>query len=199
MSPFLVLLPAVLALLTERASAQQMAVICTGLAGCGQGIENTLYTNILPMLASIGIQLAAGGAVIFIMFAGVQMLLSYGDSSKALQARKGILLALGGLALSITSASIISFVSTENYGQANQTNFLFGGGGLLDSVVRITIFLFNVGFLIMAILGGYSMMLAAGSAEEFKKGGNILKWAIVGAVIVNLAKAIVQAFLQLNL
>ncbi len=186
-------------LLPERASAQAMAVICTGLAGCGQGAENTLVTHLLPLAVSLGIQIAAGGCVVLIMFAGVQMLISNGDEAKAQAGRKNILIALGGLGVAITSASAVSFVTTENFGQANQVDFLFGGGGLLDSVVRLTVFLFNVGFAIIALLAGFRMAMASGDAGEFKKGGTVLKWAVIGAVVVNLARAIVLAFLQIGL
>jgi hypothetical protein len=189
-------------LLPAAARAQgvpAMQVICTGLAGCPEGPENALFNNVLPIAIQVMIQLAAGGAVIFIIINGAKMLLSYGDDSKAQAARKGVLQALGGLGLALVSATIVSFVTTENYGQNNPQDFLFGSGGLLDATVRISVLLFNVGFTVMAILGGYRMMTASGAPDEFKKGGTILKWAVVGAVVVNLARALVLAFLQLRL
>ncbi len=176
-----------------------MDVICTGLPGCGQGPENTLLTRVLPAAVFIMIQLVAGGSVVFIMINGVKMLLSAGDDGKAQAARKGIMSAIGGLGLAIVSATAVSFITTENYGQANPQNFLFGPGGVLDSVVRLILTLFNVGFVIMVLYAGFKMALASGSGDEFKKGGQIIRWAIVGAVVVNLARAIVQAFLTLDL
>ena len=187
------------ALVPTPVAAQAMEVICVGLPGCGQGPENTLLTRVLPAVVFIMIQLVAGGSVIFIMISGVKMLLSAGDDGKAQAARKGVISAVGGLGLAIVSATAVSFITTENFGQANPQNFLFGPGGLLDSVVRLILTLFNVGFVIMVLYAGIKMALASGASDEFKKGGQIIRWAIVGAVVVNLARAIVQAFLALNL
>jgi hypothetical protein len=181
--------------LPATVNAQAMPVICTGLAGCGQGPENTLFHNVLPAAIALMIQAVAGASVVFILVNGVKMLISAGDDSKAGAARKGVMAALGGLGVAILSATAVSFLSTENYGQANPTNFLFGAGGLLDSVVRIILVLFNAGFVIMIIYAGITMALASGNADGFKKGGQIIKWALAGALTVNLARALVQAFL----
>ncbi len=51
----------------------------------------------------------------------------------------------------------------------------------------------------MILWAGLKMALASGAADEFKKGGQIIRWAIIGAVVVNLARAIVLAFLALDL
>ena len=188
-----------LALVPVPAFAQAMEVICNGLPGCGAGPENTLITRVLPAATFLMIQLVAGASVVFVMIGGVRMLLSAGDDGKAQAGRKQVISAVAGLGLAIVSATAVSFVTTENYGQANPQNFLFGAGGLLDSVVRLILTLFNVGFVIMVLYAGLKMALASGASDEFKKGGQIIRWAIVGAVVVNLARAIVQAFLALDL
>jgi hypothetical protein len=176
----------------------EMPVICTGLAGCGQGIENTIFNNVLPAAVVLILQLAAGGALIFIVIAGVRMLLAYGDDSKAGEAKLLVFYALGGLALVLLSANIVSYVTTENFVQANPENFIFGPGGLLESVIRIVLILFNAGFVVMIVLAGVKMLMASGAEDEFKKAGAIIKWAIIGAIVVNMARALVQAFLNLN-
>ncbi len=177
----------------------EISVVCTGLAGCGAPPSNVLLTNLLPAAVMIMVQLAAGGSVVFIVIAGVRFLLSNGDEGQVTSAKKGIMYGLGGLGLTIVSATLVSFVTTENYGQANPQNFLFGSGGLMQSVINIVITLSNVGFAVVVIAAGIRMVLASGKADEFKKGGQVIKWAIVGAVVINLARAIVQAFLNLNL
>ena len=107
-----------------------------------------------------------------------------------------LLLTIAALAVpaAVLAASIVTFVTTENYG--------FVGGNVVTvmaSVVRIILTLFNVGFAIVIILAGLRMILAHGNADEFKKGGTMIKWAIIGGVVVNLSKAAIQAFLALNL
>lgn len=196
------LLSAVLAavgLALAPAASAQVQVVCTGLAGCGAAPGNVIMTNLLPAAVDIMIQLAAGGSVVFIVIAGVKFLTSYGDEGKVSAAKKGILYGLGGLGMAITSASLVSFVTSENYGQSNPANFLFGTQGLLQSVINITITLSNVAFAIVVILAGIRMVTSAGDTAEFKKGGQVIKWAIVGAVVINLSRAIVQAFINVHL
>lgn len=173
-------------------------VVCGNLPGCGQGIENVLFTGTLPVVVSLMIQLAAGGAVIAIVVAGSELLLT-GSEEGATTARKAVLYALGGLGLAIAAAPIVSFVSTENYGQVNPQNFLFGPGGLLTSIIRIILVLFNTAFVIVIIFTGFQMVLAGGQSDKFKTASTRIKWAIIGAVLVNLARAIVQATLNLEL
>lgn len=166
-------------------------LLCPGLFGCGLGPQNLILTNALPTAALILVQIAAGGAVIAITIAGVQMGISYGDESKITNARKAILYALGGLGIALSAVPIVSFVTSENYG-------LDIGGDIITvmaSMIRIILTLFNVGFCIVVILAGLRMMNSQGNADEFKKGAEMIKWAIIGGVIVNLAKAGVQAFL----
>lgn len=169
-------------------------LICNGLFGCGAPPSNVLLESALPIVATLLMQLAAGGAVLAVVVAGVQMATSYGDEGKITNARKAILFALGGFGLVLSSASIVAFVTTENYG--------FDGGNVVTvmaSAVRIILTLFNVGFAIVIILAGLRMITAQGNADEFKKGGAMIKWAIIGSVVVNIAKAGIQAFLILNL
>ena len=174
-------------------------VLCKGLTGCPDGRENTLFNNILPRAAEFGIKLAAGGAVVMIVIGGVRMLLSNGDEGKVGAAKKSIYMAFGGLALTLTSATIVGYVITENYGQNDPAGFVFGEGGLLASTVRLVLVLFNVAFVIVVMIAGLRMVLAAGEAGEFKKGGEVIKWAIVGAIVVNLARIVVGMFLNLDL
>lgn len=173
-------------------------IICNQLFGCGKPPEDVILTSTLPLVGSVMVQLAAGGAVLAIVIAGVMMTLSAGDDGKITSARKAIMFALGGLALALTATSLVSFVTTENYGQADP-DLLFGAGGVFSSVLRIILILFNVGFVIVVIIGGIHMITSMGSAEGFKKGGSMIKWAVIGALIVNLARAVVQAFLALQL
>lgn len=174
-------------------------IICDGLFGCGRPPENVIFNSTLPTAAAILIQLAAAGTVLAVVIGGVQMVVSYGDEGKITSARKAILFALGGLALAISAAPIVSFVVTEDYGQGGGTDLLFGPTGVMASAIRIIMILFNVAFALVAIIAGIRMIIAGGNADEFKKAGNMIKWAVIGGVIVNLARVGVQALLMLNL
>ncbi len=177
-------------------------ILCTNLYGCGSPPENVILSAALPTAGAILIQLAAGGAVLAIVISGVQMVVSYGDEGKVGNARFAILYALGGLGLALGAAPIVSFVTSEDYGQdvgGAGGDLLFSSGGVLASVIRIIMLLFNVAFCIVIILAGLRMIITGGNADEYKKGGQMIKWAVVGGVVVNLARSLVHAFLNLNL
>lgn len=175
-------------------------LLCNGLFGCGRPPENVLLGFTLPTAAGILIQLAAGGAIIAVVVAGVQMGVSYGEEGAITNARKAILFALGGLALALSAQPIVAFVTTENYGQlSGGSDLLFGPGGAFASAIRIIMTLFNVGFVLLVIIAGLRMINSRGNMDEFKKGGEMIKWAVIGGVIVNLSRAVVQALLALNL
>jgi hypothetical protein len=173
-------------------------LICTGLFGCGQGPDDVIMNSAIPVVGTLLVQIAAGGAVLAVVYGGIKMALSGGDEGKVSSARKGIMYALGGLALVVTATSLVSFVTTENYGQADP-DLLFGSGGLLSSALRIALILFNAGFVVIVIIAGINMVIAAGSPDKFKNAANMIKWAVIGAIIVNIARAGIQAFLALQL
>ncbi len=173
-------------------------ILCTGLFGCNTNTwqaENILVQSTLPTVGMVLIQLAAGGTVLAIVIAGVQMVTSYGDDGKITSARKAILYALGGLALAFAATPIVSFVSTEDF----STGFQGGIAGVMATIIRIIMVLFNVAFALVVILAGLRMITSQGNADEYKKGFNVIKWAIIGGLVVNLARATVQALLVINL
>lgn len=173
-------------------------VVCTGLAGCGGAlVSNVLFWSTLPLVIEVLANIAGGLAVIFIGVSGLQMVLAYGDEGKISTARWGVLYALLGLCLAIASTAIVSFVSTEDYGQSNTGDLLLGG--VLPAAMRILITIFNVIFVITIMFSGYRITLGGGKAEELSKGLTVIRWAIAGAVIVNVAHAAVKAVLNIGL
>ncbi len=168
-------------------------IICNGIFGCGQGYNDVLFNNTLPLIGTLLIQIAGGGAVIAIVIAGTKMLLSQGDEGKVSSAKQGIMYALGGLALAMTAASLVSFVTTENYWTDPTVP------GILTSIIRIILTLFNLGFALVVIFAGIRMVISQGASDEFSKAGKAIQWAIIGAITVNLAKVIIQAFLNIGL
>jgi hypothetical protein len=193
---FLLIGTVLVLVLVQHGHAQQLPVVnCNGLPGCGAPPSDVLFQNALTTAVIVLVNASAGAAVLFVVISGLQMLLAFGDSGKISKARKGILYALGGLGLSLVAASLVQVVSSEVLVQA-------GGDVLTDfmaSVVRIILTLFNVIFIIVAIGAGIRMVIAQGKSDEFQAGISMIKWAIIGAIIVNVSRAIVLAFLNLNL
>jgi len=174
-------------LLTERAYAiAELPITCTGLVGCGQGAENILVEGI-PHVALILLQVAAGGSVLAIVWAGFQMVFSWGDTGKIAQARMAILYSLLGLGISVLSQFIISSVISENIVTSDPTNIHLS---IIGGIIRYLRNILNAALAIAVVFGAVRMVLAQGKQDEFTKGRVAVTWAIIGAVIVNFAAAI---------
>ncbi len=161
--------------------------------GCGGGPSNVVLTALKGDggIASVMLQVAAGLAVLYIIWSGFQMVISMGDEGKLTQHKWGIAYALIGLSVAILSQFAVSVVGTQNYGQ-------LGGSGPLYIVVlaqaaSILRTLLNAVFLLILILIGLKMLYAQGKADEFNTAKKMLTWALVGAVLVNLSAALVIA------
>lgn len=169
-------------------------VPCAGLAGCDRppfdGVSAVLF-----FLAARLLEATTAFSVLYVVWAGVRMLLANGDEGVETKARWGIAYALGGMALSLAAGTIVSLVTSETFFGGG--DILVGNGSLVATAIRLVIILFNSAFAVVIVIAGVRMLLAAGNSGEFGKGVTILRMAIVGAIIVNLAKVIVQTFLSL--
>jgi type IV secretory pathway VirB2 component (pilin) len=175
----------------------QPSVICTGLPGCGGApVFDVLFASTLPAAIQLLINIAAAAAVIFIVVAGGQLMFATGDEAQVTQGRWAILYALLGLGLALGSQSLVEFVATEYWGQL-APDFLFGG--VLPSVVRVALLLFNATFMLVIMFAGIRMALTSGKPDEFQKALSTIKWSVGGAITVNGARALVQALLLLGL
>lgn len=71
--------------------------------------NETTITEVLQIVFGI----AGGVAMLIIIIAGIQFMLSRGDPEKAATARRAIIYAGVGLVLAVTAFSIVSFVVTS--------------------------------------------------------------------------------------
>lgn len=165
---------------------------CTGLVGCGQGAANIIMNNATPF-ADLMLQVATGLSVLFIVWAGFNMIIAMGDDSKISQFKWGILYSMLGLGIALVSQVLVSFVSTHDYNLDSTVLPV----GLIGAAVSILLNLMNVAFVCVIILGGVRMVYAQGKSDEFNKGKSTIVWAIGGAVVINIANALVQAFIGL--
>lgn len=162
-----------------------------GLPSCG-GAGNILAENLAPAIAVFIIQLAVALSLIYILFAGLQLVLNNGDEGKVGKARMSILFSLGGLSLALISQTIYSFVATTNFGN-DPTDALFGGVLQVATTVMVTVF--NPIFLIVMVIAAIRMVLDRGKDEEFRKAKTMIIWAMGGAIVMNVAYALVKAVL----
>lgn len=165
---------------------------CDGLVGCGGGASHVLLEN-AGLFADLLLQIAAGLTVLFIVWSGFNMIIAFGDESKTSQFKNGVINALGGLGIVIVAQVLTSFVGTQDYNLGATVLPV----GLIGAAVEILITLMNVAFVIAIILGGLRMVYAQGKSDEYNKGKQTVTWCVVGAIIINVANALVQAFVSL--
>jgi len=163
-----------------------LPIHCDGLVGCGDQPANLFLTGI-PKVAMYVLQIAAGVSVVSIVWAGIQMGISWGDSGKIDQAKNAILYAIFGLGLSVLSQFIISSVVSQYVPTQDPTmlhiNILRGIANYLRNLVNAVLGL-------AVVMGAIRMVMAQGRQDEFAKGRTTIVWAVIGAVVVNFAVAI---------
>ena len=161
--------------------------------GCGGGTPSTLIGTSasvfdLSALITLLLKIAAGLSVAAIVWAGMRMLISFGDDSKIAQGKWGIMWSLIGLSIAIISQQVVSFVATQSYTQ--------GGGDLPLQIIAASVTILrnilNPLFLVLAVVAGIRMVYAQGKSDEFNKGRTMITWMIVGAIVINLAHALVK-------
>lgn len=176
-------------------------VPCVGLAGCpgrvGNEVKNVLFTSTIPVIIGQLLNVATAAAVLFIVVAGGQMLIAQGDEAQTTNAKKGIAAAMGGLAAALAAKTVVAAVAHPFQFTAGSGDLIYGR--FIPSLVGLILVILNVGFLIVIMIAGFRMVIAGGSEEEFKKSKEIVKWAIIGAIVINGARALIQAVLNLNL
>ncbi len=170
---------------------------CTSdLFGCGGGAKNVIMSALIGPngIAVMLLQISAGLAVLFIIWAGFQMVISMGEEGKLTQYKWGMAYALIGLSVSILAQFVISTVGTQNYGQVGAvTNLPLN---LLASGAKILRIMLNAAFVIILVIAALKMLYAQGKADDYNTGKKMLTWAIVGAVLVNLSAALVTVVIQ---
>lgn len=182
------LLQLIAGIVVEKAHAiASLPIQCEGLVGCGGQPANLFLTGI-PKIAIFILQIAAGLSVLSIMWAGFQMVLSWGDTGKISQAKNAILFSLLGLGVSVLSQFIISSVVSALPSIPDNAPTIH-----LDIMYAIARYLRNILNAAMAlaiVIGAVRMVMAQGKQDDFAKGRTMVVWAIIGALVVNFAAAI---------
>lgn len=167
---------------------------CGDLPGCGAGASNVIQNN-APKVAGLGVAIAAGCSVLFIAWAGLKMVLARGEESQIGEQKQAIFYALVGLAVAFLAQGIVSIIGTQDYGQMQGPGNL--PANIIASGVNIILTVFNVLFVLVVIYAGIRMVYAQGKSDEFNTGRKMITWSIIGAIVTNLANALVQAFVAI--
>lgn len=168
--------------------------ICNPLIyGCGGAAANVLSANAPEFLLWM-LHIAAAICLAVIVWSGFGMFLSLGDEGHISKNRMNVLWALIGLVLVLSAQVIVGAVGTTNFGQTTGEPLLLLAGVFRVFIASIRMIL-NITFVIVAVIAGIRMVYAQGKQDEFTKGKTMLIGAISGALIVNLATALIRAVL----
>ena len=164
---------------------------CRLIGGCV--CRNDVF-NAIPLIVDTLVAVAAGVSIMFIIVGAYQLLISAGEEGAIGKGKMSIIFALVGLGITMVSQTIVAFAIAQFGGLQTSGDPIFAFMGL---AVRAMTGTFNAVFVIMMIFGGFKMAFARGNADEFSKARGILIWACVGAICVNVARALVNAVMNL--
>lgn len=167
---------------------------CTflGAARCGTSTAG-IIALVNTAIVSIATFLAIGGgalAVLYTVIGGSQMLLSFGDEGRFTRGRTSVIWALVGFGLVLGSQMIVNFI-------AGQANLAMSAPApllkIMEVIVTSVLGLLNVAFVIIIMAAGVRAIIGRGKQEEFTQAKHAIGFAIAGALIVNLARALATA------
>lgn len=161
----------------------------------GCTIVNT-GANLVPPVAQLLVYTAASVCILFIVYGGAQMILSFGDDGKVTQGRMSVIYAMVGFGLSLGAQTIISFFAARSSNASTRANPIVS---LIEEAVDVMIELFNVAFIIMVIVAGYRLVFGRGEGDQLEAAKRMLIWGIIGALLVNLGRVLTNIILSLGL
>lgn len=179
--------------LIPHALAAPPPVVCTGLPGCGGGSPGQ---DIIAKAAAVVLQflftLVGAGSVAMVVWGGFEMVLSAGDEGRATKGKESIIHALIGLAIATCAGSIVTTAADKLSAGS------FDPAGILATIVQIMLNIFNACVAIVVIIGAIRMAMAGGKSDQFQKGVSAIKWALIGAMCANAAKAAAELIFSMT-
>lgn len=149
------------------------------------------------------LRLAGLLAVIFVIFSGVKFILSNGSPDEAAKARTSGINALVGLAITMVSITLVSFLGNQvggpntggNVGKLNLHTLPFPtgveSGSLVQTVLGIAFGIIGALSFLIIVIAGMRYMLAQGDPNSTVQAKNTIIYALVGLVIAITAESIV--------
>lgn len=135
----------------------------------------------------------AGISGIVLVLQGINYSLSSGDTEKVNKARRGIIYALIGIAVSVTAWSLLDFAIDNVIGDISSTT---ASESSLNSVFAGVIsFIMLIGAIIsvnIAVVGGIKFITATGNPEENKKARNTIIYALIGVLVIALSNSVLS-------
>ncbi|MBM3227823.1 hypothetical protein FJZ27_03105 [Candidatus Peribacteria bacterium] len=166
---------------------------CTYIGGrhCGvsaASVEADVNASIVKIVEFLAAG-AGGLVVLYTVVGGLQMLYSFGDEGKFARGQTSVRWALIGFALVLGSQMIVNFIYDRARVAVGATPLL----SLMTSIVDTITNLMTVIFVIVAMAAGVKAIIGQGKQEEFTAAKRAIGFAIAGAFVINLARALSKA------
>lgn len=169
-------------------------VYCGNLPGCGVGADGEYLSDVFLLLLAALPQYIYIIATIFVMVGGARMILSAGRDDWVTKGKDTIFWALLAVGITVFATQIVSMV------QAVAMSRVPGGDFALSVANTVGSLLFDLLYLTLlciALYSGMILVISQGQEDSVTKAKTGLFWAAVGAIVINLAERLVNAFATL--
>ncbi len=160
---------------------------------------------LLVALALIDDMLRVAGllAVAFMIFAGIQFIMSNGDPQAAAKARTGAFNALIGLAIAMVSISFVAYLGNQASGGTGGSSVVgldfsilpnpagVDNGNIIQTVLGIVFAVMGALSFMIIVIGGFRYVLSQGDPSAVTGAKNMIIYALVGLVLAIAAQSIV--------
>ncbi len=166
---------------------------CGGLPGCGPGWTEHFSSVLILAFGLLPAYIYLLGGL-FIMIGGGYILLSAGNDEHVTKGKNTIIWTVIGLFVADFAQILVGLVRTEVETRLPNTDLVTSG---VNTLIGNIVDLLYIALIGVAVYCGMRMVLARGKEDEFGKARMGLFYAALGAVVINLAEQIVNAFISL--
>lgn len=162
---------------------------CSGIPNCDINFASNSLTGFIYPIAHELLRVASGLAIVGVAVGGAYYLMNLGNEATATKGKTAVTGALVGLVIAITSQSIVSFFVDRAGLITPDAPHISALSVMVGSVVNVL----NIGFVLSMLYFGFILVLGRGQSSELDTAKKGLAWSVAGAVLINLAYALVNA------
>lgn len=177
------------------AYADGLSNACAVLGSTCTTMSSVAVSNFGVRIANLMVSAASGLCVLFIIYGGILMIVSFGDDSRFQKGRNAVMYAMLGFGGAVASQSILAFVASVAVDSTTVNPVV----ATIVNASNILLDILNVLFILAVIAGGFRMVFARGESDKFDAGRRTLAYAVIGAIIVQIARFLTNWIFTLGL
>lgn len=135
-------------------------------------------------------------AFFYVLYGGMQFIISQGNADKMAKARMTIMNALIGIVIAATSVIIVRFSLDGLIGAGNEDSSGASFEDVLNGALNIFYFISGAVAVITIIISGFTMVTVGNKSDSVAKARNSILYAVIGIVIIVFAKTITWFILK---